>query len=63
MSASKIGMLQDVQNLLQISFSLKPELLAATPNDRIQSFDFNNIANQLSDDELRILVLQLEFFS
>ena len=54
-SASKIGTLQkDVQNLLHgfLSNFIQPELLAATPNDRIHSFDFNNNANQLSDEEL-----------
>ena len=56
-SASKIGTLQeDVRNLLRgfLSNFIQPELLAATPNDGIHSIDFENIANQLSNDELGI---------
>ena len=55
-SASKIGTLQDVRNLLRgfLSDFIQPELLAATPNDRVHSIDFENIANQLSNDELGI---------
>ena len=56
-SASKIGTLQeDVRNLLRgfLSNFIQPELLAATPNDGIHSVDFENIANQLCNDELGI---------
>ena len=56
-SASKIGTLQeDVRNLLRAFLSnfIQPELLAATPNDKIHRVDYENIANQLSNDELGI---------
>ena len=53
-SSSKIGTLQeDVRNLLRgfLSNFIRPELLAATSNKDIYSFDFDN---QLSNDELGI---------
>ena len=56
-SASKIGTLQDVRpNLLRAFLSnfIQPELLAATPNYKIHRVDYENIANQLSNDELGI---------
>lgn len=56
-SASKIGTLQqDVRNLLRgfLSNFIKPELLAATTDDKIHKFDYANIRNQLSNDELGI---------
>ena len=56
-SSSKIGTLQeDVRNLLRgfLSNFIRPELLAATSNEDIHSFDFDNLANQLSNDELGI---------
>ena len=33
---------------------IKPELLAATSDATIHEFDYENIANQVSDDELGI---------
>ena len=34
--------------------NIRPELHAATSNEDIHSFDFDNLANQLSNDELGI---------
>ena len=54
---SKIGTLQeDVRNLLCgfLSNFIQPELLATTSNEDIHSFDYENVANQLSNDELGI---------
>ena len=47
---------EDVRNLLHAFLSnfIQPELLAATPNDKIHRVDYENIANQLSNDELGI---------
>ena len=56
-SASKIGTLQqDVCNLLRgfLSNFIQPELLSAMPNDRIHIFDYENVANQLSNYEIGI---------
>ena len=56
-SSSKVGTLQqDVHNLPRdfLSNFIQPELLAATSNDNIHSFDYENVANQFSNDELRI---------
>ena len=56
-SASKIGTMQeDVRNLLRgyLSNFIQPELLATTSNDNIHTFDYENVSNQLSNDELGI---------
>ena len=55
--ASKIGTLQkDMRDLLRAFLSnfIKPELLAATSDAMIHGFDYENTANQVSDDELGI---------
>ena len=56
-SSSKIGTLQeDVCNLLCgfLSNFLHPDLLAVKSNEEIHSFNYGNIANQLSNGELGI---------
>ena len=56
-SASKIGTLQqNVRNLLRsfLSNFIRPELLAATSNEDIHTFSYENPSNQLSNDELGI---------
>jgi len=56
-SASKIGTLQqDVRDLLRgvLSNFIRPELLRATPDDKIHVFDYKSIVNQLSNDEIGI---------
>ena len=56
-SVCKIGTVQeDVCNLLRgfLSNLIQPELLATTSNEDILSFDYENVANQLSNDELGI---------
>ena len=56
-SASKIGTLQeDVRNLLCgfLSNFIQPELLATTSNEDIYSYGYENVANQLFNDELGI---------
>ena len=53
-SASKIGTLQkDVCNLRGfLSNFIQPELLAAAPDDQIHTFDYENLSNQVSNDEI-----------
>ena len=56
-SASKIGTLQkDVCNLLRgfLSNFIRPELLAAAPDDQIHTFDYENVSNQVSYHEIGI---------
>ena len=56
-SASKLGTLQkDVCYLLRgvLSNFIWPELLAAAPDDQIHTFDYENVSNQLSNDEIGI---------
>ena len=56
-SASKIGTLhKDVCNLLRgfLSDFIQPELLAAAPDDQIHTFDYENVSNQVSNDEIGI---------
>ena len=58
-SASKIGTLQkDVRDLLRGFFSnfIRPELLAATSDATIHEFDYESTSNQLSDDEVGMLL-------
>ena len=55
--ASKISTLQkDVCDLLRAFLSnfIRPELLAPTSDAMIHEFDYENIANQVSDDEIGI---------
>ena len=52
-SANKIGTLQkDVCNLLRgfLSNFIRPELLAAAPDDQVHTFDYENVSYQLSND-------------
>ena len=56
-SASKIGTLQhDIRNLLRgfLSNFIQPQILAAVSNDDIHSFNYEDTANQLCNDELGI---------
>ena len=56
-SASNIGTMQeDVRNLLRGNLSnfIQPELQATASNDNIHTFDYENVSNQVSNDELGI---------